>query len=210
MKICSECMNLHAERVEMERSKGIDVVECCFEECEAGHSTYRPELPEELRVQTDELREKTFTPEGPSWGWVYLSPSLGAFYFWYWCADLQQGYCSMERPKDSETCDVHFEPWIWIKDLKGWYGGLINFGGCRPAQNCGGDCGLVNSKRDGSCLRYYDEAPEVWRDGWLWCLYSNTGVTDCIYRTQYMVEDYLPIRRKWRIVEILSRLLRGR
>lgn len=208
MKICGECMNLHAELV-AERRKGTDVIECSLEECEAGHLTFRPELPEELKAKTDELKEKTSKLEGFLWGWIYLCPSL-AFYFWYYCANLQPGYCSVERPSDSETCDIHFEPWIWIDDLKGWYGGLINFGGCRPAKNCGGDCGLVNSKRNGICLRYYDEAPEMWKDGWLWCLYSNTGVTDCIHRTQYMVEDYYPIRRKWSVIELLSRLFRGR
>jgi hypothetical protein len=69
---------------------------------------------------------------------------------------------------------------------------LINFGGCEPAKNCGGNCGLVNSKRNGKCLRKYDEAPEVFKTGWIYCLYVNTGIKDCLRRTQYMILDYKP------------------
>lgn len=197
MKVCGECQKLHMKFIEEERKKGIEIVECCFEECELGHPTFRPELPAGLKAMSGRLKEKAAYMEGPQWGWVYLHQSFGGvWYFWYRCSDLKQGHCSLERPDDSETCDIHYEPWMWVDDLKAWYGGLVNFGGCRPAENCGEDCGKVNSKRNGVCLQMYSEAPEVWDGGWLWCRYSNTGVTDCIFRTQYMVEDYLPLEKK--------------
>ncbi|MBU7016624.1 MAG: hypothetical protein HXS44_03895 [Theionarchaea archaeon] len=192
MKICEICITNHIEIVEENREKGYEITECCFEECEVGHPRFIPELPEELVALTERMKERTDHLESSPWGWVYIYSSEGVYYWWLRCSDLRPDHCSFERPSDSDTCDIHVEPWVYVDDLKAWFGGLINFGGCRPAQNCGGNGGLVNSKRNGACLRYYFEAPEIWDDGWLWCSYSNTGVTDCIFRTQYMIEDYLP------------------
>jgi hypothetical protein len=209
MKICGVCIIHHKEMIEENRKKGTEITECCFEACEVGHPHFTPELPEKLKALTDHLKEKTDHLEGSPWGWIYLFSSGKVYYWWLRCSDLEQGRCSTKRPSDSEMCDLHVEPWVYVHDLEAWFGGLINFGGCRPAQNCGGDCGLVNSKRGGACLRYFSEAPEIWDDGWLWCSYSNTGVTDCIFRTQYMIEDYLPgERKKPGLYKRLRRLLR--
>lgn len=95
------------------------------------------------------------------------------------------------QPSDTTNCDIHYEPYIWIYDLAEWYGGLVDFGGCVAAANCGGDCGQVNSKRNHICLRRFSEAPEVFQSRDLWCLYENTGVLDCLNRVQYMVKDYI-------------------
>ena len=207
MKICEECQKYHVEIIEKNCEKGIEIEDCCFDECESGHPTFRPELPENLQNMTGKLTEKTSHVEGPEWGWVYLF-TYKSYYWWLSCSDLGQGYCSKKRPDDSEMCDIHYEPWLWVDNLEAWVGGLIDFGGGRPAHNCGGDGGQVNSKRNGECLVHYEDAPEVWEDGWLWCSHAETGVTDCIYRTQYMVLDYVPVERKRCLLESLLRIFR--
>lgn len=205
MKICEECITCHVEIVEESRKKGLEITECCFEECEVGHPLCKPELPEELQSMTDKMKEKTDHLGSSLWGWVYLSLTLETYYWWLRYSDLTPGYCSTTRPSDSEVCDIHYEPWIWVRDVKAWFGGLVNFGGCRPARNCGGDGGQVNSKRKGKCLEHYKDAPEVWNNGWLWCSYANTEVTDCIFRTQYMILDYYPVKERG-LFEMLRKL----
>lgn len=193
MKICAECHKYDSERVEKFRKAGIKITKCKLEECEMRHPNFRPKLPKELAGKTEERREKTKHIKGSTWGWVYFDHSaLKVWYWWLFCDDLSEGTCSLWQPSDEVTCDIHYEPPIYINDLGSWFAGLVNFGGCRPATNCGGDCGQVNSKRNGVCLRRYSEAPEVFVDGWLWCLYDATGIRDCLLRTQYMILDYTP------------------
>ena len=134
MKICEECQKYHVEIIEKNCEKGIEIEDCCFDECESGHPTFRPELPENLQNMTGKLTEKTSHVEGPEWGWVYLF-TYKSYYWWLSCSDLGQGYCSKKRPDDSEMCDIHYEPWLWVDNLGAWVGGLIDFGGGRPAHN---------------------------------------------------------------------------
>lgn len=35
-----------------------------------------------------------------------------------------------------------------------------------------------------------------------WCSYAKTGATDCIFRTQYMILDYYPVKE----LSLLERL----
>jgi hypothetical protein len=167
---------------------GVEITECKLEECEFGHPKYRPDLPKELAAKTEVLREKTKHIKGSTWGWVYIDAGGTAWYYWYDCdTRTPTRLCRPWQPSDIDTCDIHYEPGIYIYDLGAWYGGLVNFGGCVPAVNCGGDCGQVNSKRKHVCLRRFSEAPEVFQRRNLWCLYKygSTGLSrkDTVYDT---------------------------
>lgn len=194
MKLCSGCRKQH-EGV-LKKLLKVEIVECKIEECEFGHSRFRPELPKELAEKTEELKEKTKHIKGSTWNWVYIDapPIPLAWYRYLDCEDRTPPWwqCQPWQPSDTTKCDIHYEPWVYVNDLQEWFGGLVNFGGCNSAANCGGECGLVNSKRNGACLKKYNEAPEVFVDGWLWCLHDATGISDCLRRTQYMVLDYIP------------------
>ncbi len=195
MRLCNGCLKRYGKSIK--KILGVEVSECKFQECEFGHPTFKPELPYELANKTAEFKERTKDKGSSTWGWVYFYPSYGDVWYWWLssgdtCDGIGSIICFPWRPSDETNCDIHYEPWIWIDDLQDWFGGLVNFGGCNPAINCGGDCGKVNSKREGTCLRRYNQAPEVFQDGWLWCLYDATGIPDCVRRTQYMVLDYIP------------------
>lgn len=192
MKLCPNCLKEYGK---MLKKSGIKIIESTVEECEMGHPRFVPELPKnKVEVLKKDIKH-TQTSKNSKWGLIYIYTDF-PFIPWYWWIDWETREplygCRPWRPDENKACDIHYEPWVYIPELKGWYGGLINFGGCEPAKNCGGNCGLVNSKRNGKCLRKYDEAPEVFKTGWIYCLYVNTGIKDCLRRTQYMILDYKP------------------
>jgi hypothetical protein len=220
MKICTACKEYHTEIIEKENS---EIEECSVEKCEIGHPKMKPQLPKTLIELTDQLKAETAQLKirtaqlkveitlnmDPQWGWAYIAPSHSVHYWWLWGDDKAEcDYCDTKRPDDSKACDIHYEPWMWIEDIGAWIGGLLNFGGSRPAENCGGDGGVVNSRRDGVCLRKYADAPEVWGDRWLWARFASTYVTDCIFRNQYIILDYIPTESGYNWIEKIRRILR--
>ena len=73
MKVCGECKKYYT----IVEENSVEVTECSFKECEVGHPIFRSELPEELGTMTDQLKETT----GTEWGWIYLFPYTGVFYW---------------------------------------------------------------------------------------------------------------------------------
>ncbi len=135
MKQCRSCRKQHEEY--LKKLLKVEIEECRIEECEFGHPQFKPELPKELAEKTEELRRKTKEIKGSTWGWVYINapPFPLAWYWWIDCKTKEPvSVCRPWRPSDTENCDIHYEPWIWIQDLQGWFGGLVNFGGCEPAK----------------------------------------------------------------------------
>lgn len=206
MKICNTCMEYHTDVIGRANT---EIEECSVQECEIGHPKMKPQLSKKIIKILDQVKAKTINIDGPEWGWAYIAPSYSVYYWWLESCDLSPcDHCDTKRPDHSKACDIHYEPWMWIEDIEAWMGGLINFGGSRQARNCGGDGGLVNSKRNGECLKKYSDAPEVWKDGWLWGRVANTNVTDCIFRCQYILLDYVPVETKYTLIEKICRRLR--
>jgi len=86
-------------------------------------------------------------------------------------------FCTKSQPSESSGCDIHYEAFM---NFDGYYTrGLIDFPGCKPAQNCGGPCGAVNTLKFGICVLTYDDLPLSVPDFTISAQYTLTTLDNC-------------------------------
>ena len=133
-----------------------------------------------IEEKLDSILNKENT--NPRWGFITMYTGCGVFW-WYLINGTESGckYQSVPEPiDDTDKCDIHYEPIFWLHSEGRWVEGLINIAGREFANNCGGNCGIANSRKEGACMHHPEDYPELyWENTFIYAYYTSTDKGGC-------------------------------
>ncbi len=97
-------------------------------------------------------------------GWICVFNHCFNHKWWFW-RDCSLGIlsgCRDEGPSELTACDIHYMREMYFYGDMGRTNGLINFPGCKPAENpekCKGSCGVINTLWMSNCNLTFSKLP---------------------------------------------------
>lgn len=152
-------------------------------------NVYTPEEVNELVKKFEGEGIKVESSSSSTWecdvlysGWVLVNNIDEVRWYAHECSTFEAYDCNPSPPSESNHCDIHYEAWMYFENEGTTTRGLIDFPGCEPANNCGGDCGSNNTMIYTYCILEYTHLPLDSSYFYIYATYtlSKTPAGDCL------------------------------